>query len=769
MNKVRFLQKVNKLKLYFMFWGTSVNKNKFCRQPFSFINNLKSKYQIMIFSSMLIFLSLLISYIFAFSFSKRIILQSENKNFHNSLSAFQYYLNHELSGLLNIASLESQSTALQKWYIMTNDILNSNITYEESIKIYNSTFSSLISSSGQISYINGIYLVNNNDENLYYSKNYYGFTFGNFLEQEESFLKSIDPDTSQLITIKDINGTPEILLIKRVIKKNTRLSLGFYVMSISTDILTSILNHSTSGQEGKYFIMLNNTIIGDSHNDTIVETIKNTVLLPNQVNEIQSGEYYIKCFLDQNTDLKYVYHIDKNVLFNSSITLKRNYLFAFSIIFLIVSILGLLVVNFLTKRLSTLVNIAEKAEVGDFSFDLTDESTDEVGMLSRSLSNILESIHNSISLRKEKLLYSLLAGTYDQELFDGEDNIMKINFQSASYQIVLISYSIANRRLPSINLKCFSHNSMVIIAIRPDLICILSLDGFDETKKHVNTIIADLETQYYLENCKAFYGSQYSDISLVKKSFDEAVVLFNYRQTNQNSVELKYDGISFANSIKVYPISLDKKFLHTLNTGNLKECNYLVDTIREYFTSSGNMLYNASYFLTTAYLEIFKQFANIGIHPEMLFGQRWLSVLYWQDKVFDIYSAFESLKCDIDLFLQEMSMPRKNANVTSNPIIRKALSIISEEYANTELSTTYIADKLSLNNRYFSSLFKREVGYGFSNYINYLRVQKAKALLNESNLKIKEISDKIGYSDPNYFCTVFKSIVGVSPKEFQKG
>ena len=69
---------------------------------------------------------------------------------------------------------------------------------------------------------------------------------------------------------------------------------------------------------------------------------------------------------------------------------------------------------------------------------------------------------------------------------------------------------------------------------------------------------------------------------------------------------------------------------------------------------------------------------------------------------------------------------------------------------------------------YLSRLFKKEVGQNLSTYIQNVRVEQAKVLLQSTNLKIFEIADEVGINDPVYFSKTFKKITGHRPNEFRK-
>src|SRR5690606_1418426 len=97
----------------------------------------------------------------------------------------------------------------------------------------------------------------------------------------------------------------------------------------------------------------------------------------------------------------------------------------------------------------------------------------------------------------------------------------------------------------------------------------------------------------------------------------------------------------------------------------------------------------------------------------------------------------------------------------------KAVRYIEDHYMES-CSLTDVAGVVHLSPNYFSNLFKKEKGESFVNYVTGVRMDKAKILLSNTNMKISEIAESIGYDDPNYFTTVFKQLVKCSPREFRK-
>ena len=100
--------------------------------------------------------------------------------------------------------------------------------------------------------------------------------------------------------------------------------------------------------------------------------------------------------------------------------------------------------------------------------------------------------------------------------------------------------------------------------------------------------------------------------------------------------------------------------------------------------------------------------------------------------------------------------------------IRKAFIYIQEKQFQ-EISLEDVANYINLTPQYLSSRFKQEFNINFVDYITDKRIAFSKELLLETDLSVKNISAKIGYSDPNYFSKVFKKAVGISPGKFRNG
>ena len=101
------------------------------------------------------------------------------------------------------------------------------------------------------------------------------------------------------------------------------------------------------------------------------------------------------------------------------------------------------------------------------------------------------------------------------------------------------------------------------------------------------------------------------------------------------------------------------------------------------------------------------------------------------------------------------------------PPMNRAIDFIDEYYCQP-ISARDVAREVGLSLSYVQHIFKKGVGKSITNYIQELRVEKAKELLSDHSLRIKEIATKTGFNNQYYFFKVFKKSVGCSPSEYRE-
>ena len=103
-----------------------------------------------------------------------------------------------------------------------------------------------------------------------------------------------------------------------------------------------------------------------------------------------------------------------------------------------------------------------------------------------------------------------------------------------------------------------------------------------------------------------------------------------------------------------------------------------------------------------------------------------------------------------------------------NEILDKVTEMAEMNFSDSELSISSIAEELGYNSKYLSHLFKGKMGINFSEYLRDMRIKYAVTLFDHGIDSVKNVAFLSGYKDPLYFSSVFKSVVGKSPKEYIK-
>jgi two-component system response regulator YesN len=102
-----------------------------------------------------------------------------------------------------------------------------------------------------------------------------------------------------------------------------------------------------------------------------------------------------------------------------------------------------------------------------------------------------------------------------------------------------------------------------------------------------------------------------------------------------------------------------------------------------------------------------------------------------------------------------------------NESIRRALEYIKTEHSRASLSVKDVAEHIYLNPSYVSVLFKEETKQTFTEFMSRLRLTRAKELLLQTDKKVYEIAESVGFSSSKYFVHVFRDAEGMTPYQFR--
>lgn len=127
-----------------------------------------------------------------------------------------------------------------------------------------------------------------------------------------------------------------------------------------------------------------------------------------------------------------------------------------------------------------------------------------------------------------------------------------------------------------------------------------------------------------------------------------------------------------------------------------------------------------------------------------------------------ILKIIEKMKCRKKMKQME---PVENPEERDNQIVKKIRDYIENEYKKP-IKLSNVAAEFHYHPDYLSALFKKETGKNFNTYLTEIRMEKAKILLSNGKMMIREVAEAVGYANEMYFSTAFKKYTGVSPKHY---
>ncbi|MFC5652669.1 response regulator [Paenibacillus solisilvae] len=111
----------------------------------------------------------------------------------------------------------------------------------------------------------------------------------------------------------------------------------------------------------------------------------------------------------------------------------------------------------------------------------------------------------------------------------------------------------------------------------------------------------------------------------------------------------------------------------------------------------------------------------------------------------------------------------RKSQTANQPFAIEDIKTYIDNHYFEDIKISMFADKYFLSREYLMKLFKQQFSFGIHEYVQKVRMDKAKGLLDDPSLKIQDISEMLGYKDKNYFSKAFRNYYAMSPSEYRAG
>lgn len=399
----------------------------------------------------------------------------------------------------------------------------------------------------------------------------------------------------------------------------------------------------------------------------------------------------------------------------------------------------------------------EAISMGAENYLLKPIDTDE---LSENLKNIYKKIKKKEenildkNIVKNNLLIKLITENYEVDILDKLKEL-NIRFNSDKYCCITIEVSDASYNVENIitmlNNKCVS-----CIGSKSNIYIIADEENIDKIMME----LIEIKSQMISTKGPKLYisiGGFVEDIKYINDSFKTCLEVNEYKMIYPNKSWIKvYKEKSITNEYDSIEFDELKKIL-----GN-KDFSKTEEYINNIFTKLKYEDELTPKQIKMKSIEIFLNVYNYFNESKVI-----KDLHKYFDYIINNNNTVDDIQMQLIKMLRYIQSKLEQTEESMSPVIIKLLEYIEENYKN-DLNLKEISDKLNINSIYLGQLFQKETGILFSDYINNFRVNKAKKLLADTNLKASEIGILVGYTNKNYFYRKFKNIAALTPSEWRK-
>lgn len=397
--------------------------------------------------------------------------------------------------------------------------------------------------------------------------------------------------------------------------------------------------------------------------------------------------------------------------------------------------------------------------------------------LEKAVSAVREKIENdkvrenSLSqyLRKAKttVLHDLLTGNE----FNPSINYVELGLSSPIYQVVIYegytpyfrSYSFADiLRVTNQDNNSFEHmmiDNHDVILLKGNF----ALERFQICLHHYET---GTQKGSPLDTIFLTYGPTVSSLSMIHSSYDACCKLMERRFfCEENQHVLSYEvlpELSSYHSILNEDMSLSysNMLVNYIKTCNHRRISEILTNLRNDLYTSGDDTSNIKYFLADIFLQIKQAIMHTYSDADIPFAHNAAILELIENK----YYLYEILLYFTEQF--DMIMRAIGSN-SSESIFDDIIDYIDHNYA-LPLKLETIAPLFGYNSSYLGKLFSQKMGITFNSYLDQVRINNAIDLLEHTDMKVYEISAKVGYKNVDYFHQKFKKRMNMSPAEYRR-
>lgn len=400
----------------------------------------------------------------------------------------------------------------------------------------------------------------------------------------------------------------------------------------------------------------------------------------------------------------------------------------------------------------------------------------------------MEEMRENTEHEKQKFFEQMIAGNLSMADALETGKKYEMNLSAGMYNLLLFRFTLGKENRKSGELLGEAEYAIEKLTERLEYVFefqrgvegwafLLMADNEEQMSERVKELSKDLEEIMKNYSTIAYFGGIGQPVARLREleeSFREAERALAARFTMELNRIISVEDIRMAQNVDTLDdieitsfgeIEKTRTMLEKfLNNGAEDEIDEFVDVyINELPEENLKSVLMCQYIIMDAYIVMMSFCEKIeGIEGEMQAQSEELK------NSMKTIQTLEEIKNYIRMLLKKIIGVRDTISGRRySDIIEIAKDQIRKTYMSDEISLNTIAAEVGMSPSYFSSIFSKEMGKTFVEYLTEIRMDRAKELLMCSSMKTSEIGYEVGYKDPHYFSYIFKKTQNCTPKEFR--
>jgi two-component system response regulator YesN len=259
-------------------------------------------------------------------------------------------------------------------------------------------------------------------------------------------------------------------------------------------------------------------------------------------------------------------------------------------------------------------------------------------------------------------------------------------------------------------------------------------------------------------------GTIAASVDLLAQSYREAGEILDYKFILGKNCDLYFKNLNQLPKSELKSIDYDETgLISAIKLGDKQAVGESLDALAENLRAHGGSHLYMQFIIGDIYMQALKVLKEAGGSGEEVFNDP-LEIFHKMIAYQTVEDITKQLGETLIKIIDYIYMKRNNKFYQST---EKAKEYLKLNFAKDDLTLEDVAKYVNMAPSYFSFIFKQEAGTNFVDFLNQIRLEKAKQLLMISDCKSYEVSYRVGYNNPTYFSTIFKKYVGVSPTEYK--